>query len=162
MSAQLISLILTYQAANCPGGGDTQFIAAMPRGSRFKIININRFRLSGHISGVGGGDGVAGLLVQLEGAAPVLSVGQVQGVARRPPPRGAVSARLLTTLSLSVISVSGLGLLLSVRQVVVILTAVPRPALPHPLALTIGGLVSGVPGPRGVLTMPIVAGVVSV
>ena len=55
--------------------------------------------------------------------------------------------------------------LIPVGQVVVILTVVacPRPALPHPRAtLTIGGLVSGVPGPGGILAMTIVTGVVPV
>ena len=36
------SLIITSQAANCPGGGDTEFIAEMPHGvQERKIIYIN-------------------------------------------------------------------------------------------------------------------------
>ena len=63
---------------------------------------------------VRGGDGVSRFLVELEGRAPVLSVGDVQSVAWRPPPgRIVIVGRGLRG---AVISGS------SVREVVVILT----------------------------------------
>ena len=120
---------------------------------------MSRLPLSRHVPGVGGGYGVSRLLVQLEGAAPVLAVGEVEGVARRPPPRRpAGGPRLPAALPLP-----GPGL--SVGQIVVILTAVPRPCstLPHPRpSLTIGRLVSVVSSPGGILAVAIVTRVVSV
>ena len=64
---------------------------------------------------VGGGDGVAWLLVELEGRAPVLSVSDVQRVARRSPPGRIV---IVAPGLLWALVSPGSG----VRQVVVILT----------------------------------------
>ena len=80
--------------------------------------------LSGHVLLVAGRDGVARLLVQLEGGPAVLAVGEVQRVARGAAPRRGLlraTARLL------------LGrLLLAVREVVVVLRPVLARPLPHP------------------------------